>query len=118
MSVFDLPAVAWGDESAAGSRPSREETGPFWTFYTLHPVEESSMPKKGKKGKKVFVMVEVDPDQGITIPKFKVMPLGQKLATPVSHDASQAAIVPGLTATSTLPDGSVGDMDSDRGVET
>jgi hypothetical protein len=38
-----------------------------------------------------MVMVEVDPDQGITIPKFKVIPLGQKLATPVSSGASQVS---------------------------
>src|SRR5262249_5860422 len=86
-----LTAIGWGDKSGADSPPAREETGPFSTFYTLHPVEEASMAKKAKKAKKVIVMVEVDPDQGITIPKFKAIPLGQKLAKPVSYGASPAA---------------------------
>src|SRR5262249_10008641 len=69
----------------ASSRPSQEKTGPVSTFYTLHLVEGFTMAKK------VIVMVEVDPDRGLTIPKFKVIPLGQLLATSVSSDPSQAS---------------------------
>jgi hypothetical protein len=75
------------------------------------------MAKKVKKKDptKYIVMVPVDPDQGLKIPPFRIIPLGPKLATSVSYDPSQTAGASALATLGTQTPQS--DMDPDHGVD-